>query len=40
MPTDQLTTDIQPSVILKYATEGLQEELTRARRCPVELIID
>lgn len=40
MPTDQLTTDIQPSVILKYATEGLQEELTRARRCPVELTID
>gem|GEM_PF-3846150 len=40
MATDELATDIQPSVILQYATEGLQEELKRAWRCPVVLTID
>jgi ATPase len=40
MPTDQLATDIEPSAILKFATEGLQEELQRARKCPVEVVID
>lgn len=40
MPTDQLATDIEPSAILKFAVEGLQEELQRARKCPVALTID
>jgi ATPase len=40
MPTDQLALETEPSAILKFAREGLKEELHRARRCPVELTID
>ncbi len=40
MPTDEIAKESSPSAILAYATQWLQEELKRARRCPVEITID
>ena len=40
MPTEQLSTEIQPSAILEYATAGLEEELIRLWKCRVEVQID